>query len=121
MLAEEGEEKGVAVGWRKRGLVLLCYAFPLLLLGGVCLRTDPGGYVFWRNWLRAGCGPALRVMWRARLDPNDLVTYAAAFATIWPLWLLVAGLSPLHRLPLAVHASLGFLWCFGGCCLTAAI
>jgi hypothetical protein len=60
-------------------------------------------------------------MWRAGCDPNDLTTYAVAFAVLWPAWLLVVTLSPLHRLPLGLHALAGFLWCLGGCCLTAAI
>jgi hypothetical protein len=61
------------------------------------------------------------VLPRLGFDPNDLTTYAVAFACLWPAWLLTVLLSPVHRLHLAVHALLGSLWCFGGCCLTLAI
>jgi hypothetical protein len=57
----------------------------------------------------------------AGLDPNDLGTDVVAFGVIWSAWLLAVCLSPLHRLPPAVHAALGFLWCLGGCLLTLAI
>jgi hypothetical protein len=106
--------------WQRRGLVLLCYLAPLLLLGLFYLPVEAGQYVFWRNWLRAGCGPVVQIMAWAGFDPNDLTTYAVAFSLLWPPWLLLVGLSLLHRLPLALHALAGLLWCLGGCCLTLA-
>jgi hypothetical protein len=112
--------RGNAVRWR-RSLVVVCYLAPLLLLAAFYGPTGPPWSVFLRNWLRAGCGPAVQVLWWCGLDPNDLATYAIAFGLLWPAWLLVVTLSPLRRLPLAAHAVLGSLWCLGGCGLTLAI
>ena len=105
--------------WAGQGHVLLCYLLPLLLLGVLYLPID--GYIFFRNWCRAACGPLLPVMMKAGCDPNDLTTYAVAFGVTWLSWLLAVSLTPLHRLPLAAHIAFGFLWCFGGCCLTASV
>jgi hypothetical protein len=122
MKLQEGANAEVGSGQRVRtGCVLLAYLVPLLLLVVFYLPIGAGGYVFLRNWLRAGCGPVAQAMCRAGFDPNDLATYATAFALLWPLWLLVLFLTPVHRLPLAVHGFLGFLWCFGGCFFTLAI
>lgn len=102
--------------------MLLCYLVPLSLLGLFYLPIGAGGYIFCRNWLRAGCGPAVQVMWWAGCGPNDLATYSVAFAFIWPTWLLAILMTPLlNRRSLPTHAALGFLWCVGGCCLTLAI
>jgi hypothetical protein len=104
-----------------RGVVLLCSLTPLLLLGVFYLPIEPGGFVFWRNWVRAGCGPLAGVLPRLGFDPNDLFTYAGMFGLVWPGWLVSVLLTPVHCLPVGVHAVAGFLWCFGGCCLTLAI
>jgi hypothetical protein len=103
-------------------VVACCYFVPLLLLGLFYLPVNAGVYVYFRNWLRAGCGPAVAAMRSAGFDPNDLATYAAAFVILWSAWagmLICLGLW--RRLPVAVHAVLGFLWCFGGCGLTLSI
>ena len=71
--------------------------------------------------MRAACGPLAPALWRAGFDPNALAVYATAFGAAWPAWLLAVALTPLRRLPPAVHAVFGCLWCFGGVCLTAAI
>jgi hypothetical protein len=111
------------VPWHRprRWQVLLCYALPLLALGWVYSGIDAGAYIFFRNWLRAGCGPVVSLMRSAGFDPNDLTTYAVAFALLWSMWLLAILATPLRRLPLIVHATLGIAWCFGGCVLTLAI
>jgi hypothetical protein len=103
-------------------VVALCYLVPLLLLGLFYLPANAGVYCFFRNWLRAGCGPAVAAMWSAGFDPNDLATYATAFVILWAAWtLLLLCIPAVRRLPIAVHAVLGFLWCFGGCGLTLSI
>jgi hypothetical protein len=107
--------------WARRGADLLGYLVPLLVLGLFYLPVGPGPYVFWRNWVRAGCGPVAGLLPQLGFDPNDLPTYAAAFACLWSGWLLTVLLSPLHRIPPAVHGLLGFGWCFTGWLLTLAI
>jgi hypothetical protein len=103
-------------------MLLLCYLAPLLSLCIFYYGTDPElGYVFWRNVFRAGCGPGVRIMPRFGFDPNDLITYRTIFFTIWPTWLAVLVSSPLKQLPFRLHALLGFLWSFGGLCVTLAI
>jgi len=107
--------------WKHCYTLLLCYLAPLLLLGSVYFRVDPGlGSIFWRNLFRAGCGPICKIMVRNGFDPNDFTTYAVAFSIIWPAWLLIVCFSPLGRLPVVLHAILGFLWSLGGCLLTLA-
>jgi hypothetical protein len=125
-MTEERAEATAAEGERSsprrvRRLLLLCYLTPLLLLGLFYLPMNSGGHVFWRNWLRAGCGPLAGALPRYGFDPNDIATYAVAFALVWPPWLLAVHFRPLCKLPAAVHSLLGFVWCFGGCCLTFSI
>ncbi len=107
--------------WQKRFMGVACYLVPLALLALFYLRIGGGSYIFWRNWFRAGCGPAVSIMRRAGADLNDLETYATAFAVLWPTWMVLLLATPLYRLPLVVHAVAGFLWCLGGYFLTMAI
>jgi hypothetical protein len=70
----------------------------------------------WRDFLRTGCGPAASTLVKFGFSPDDVATYAVPFGLVWPAWLVLVWFSPLRRLPLGLHALLGVLWCFGGCC-----
>jgi hypothetical protein len=102
-------------------LIVAAYLVPLL--AGIFFWTVIGA----SKWRRSGawwpplssrllgalvqsCGP---IAW---LDvPVTLPTVAVICAGVWSAWILIVIRTRLAAHPLAVHITLGFLWCFVGC------
>lgn len=112
----------------KRWAILIAWlwpvAFQLLALVVFFRPTDPQitAWIRWRNFFRSVAGiPAYASSTLGLMDPNGLQAHAIMAAVVWPILLAAVTLTPIRRLPLAVHITLSILWSFGGCCLTSAI